>query len=84
MEAMAGIDTTERENAPFHYATRRLAFLVDDDRLYREIEHVEYQDMKTTFRVFYKKPVAGAMALRVRELNFKFPCWVTVKSSPMT
>ena len=60
----------------FEYARRRLAFLVDEDRLYKEIEHVEFQDMKTTFRVFYKKPVAGAMfTLReVRgELNFKFP-----------
>ena len=75
MDAMAGIDTTARELEAFEYARRRLAFLVDEDRLYKEIEHVEFQDMKTTFRVFYK-PVAGAMfTLReVRgELNFKFP-----------
>ena len=44
-----GIDTTAREWEAFEYARRRLdPFLVDEDRLYIEIEHVEFQDMKTT------------------------------------
>ena len=77
MKALAGIITTETESAVYGQAVRRLAFLVNDAYLFDQIDHVQVQDMKTTFRVFYKKPRLGIL-FNFREgpnseLRFSFP-----------
>lgn len=71
------IHTTEGEMRAFTYALRRLAFLVKDEKLFREIDHIGFQDHKTVFRVFYKKPHAGGLFTlkegRDGKLTFSFP-----------
>ncbi|MFG1423955.1 type I restriction endonuclease [Roseixanthobacter liquoris] len=75
------ITTTEIELKIFGWVKHRLAFLVNDEKLFKEIEHVSYQDFQGNFAVFYKKsrvgrmfdfyePKAGARDLRMK---FVFP-----------
>lgn len=59
LKADEGIVTTETELEVFHYAKRRLSFLVKDDVLFDEIANIEYRDYKGKFVVFYKKERAG-------------------------
>ncbi|MCW0181625.1 MAG: type I restriction enzyme HsdR N-terminal domain-containing protein [Zavarzinia sp.] len=71
------IETTEAEMAAYQYALRRLAFLVKDETEYAAISDIRYQDYKTTFRVFYKRPNAGGL-FNLKEnrdgtLTFDFP-----------
>lgn len=60
-----GVVTTETELRIYNHILRRLAFLVDDESLYHELDHVQYQDFRTTFTIYYKRPRAGMI------LNFK-------------
>jgi predicted type IV restriction endonuclease len=57
----SGIITTEDELEAFEYAKRRLAFMVDNDEEFAAINDILWQDYQTTFKVFYKKPKAGAL-----------------------
>jgi hypothetical protein len=43
------------------YAKRRLAFLVKEDKLFDEIENVEFRKYKGKFVVFYKRERAGRL-----------------------
>ncbi|MCW2316763.1 hypothetical protein M2322_002317 [Rhodoblastus acidophilus] len=45
----------------FNYVKRRLAFLVKDDRLFQEIDGVDYKNYKGKFVVFYKRVQAGRL-----------------------
>lgn len=56
-----GIVTTETELEVFHYVKRRLSFLVKDDKLFEEIDNIEYRDYKGKFVVFYKKERSGRL-----------------------
>ncbi|HTN13076.1 MAG TPA: type I restriction endonuclease [Acetobacteraceae bacterium] len=56
-----GIVTSEFELEVFHYAKRRLSFLVKDDSLFNEISNIEYRDYKGKFVVYYKKERAGRL-----------------------
>jgi hypothetical protein len=51
----SAIETTDRELYVFGYCQRRLAFLVQDQTLFREIEKVGYKDLSSKFVVFYDK-----------------------------
>ena len=55
------IETTDRELYVFGYCQRRLAFLVQDERLFREIERVGYKDLSSKFIVFYDKTRQGRL-----------------------
>ncbi|WP_439815466.1 type I restriction endonuclease [Zavarzinia sp. CC-PAN008] len=59
--ASEGIITTETEIKAYEYVRRRLAFLIKEEELYNEIEHISYVDLKTTFKVYYKRPNAGSL-----------------------
>jgi predicted type IV restriction endonuclease len=59
LKADDGIVTTATELEVFEFTKRRLSFLVKEDRLFEEIEKVEYRDYKGKFVVFYKKERAG-------------------------
>jgi predicted type IV restriction endonuclease len=59
LKADDGIVTTETELEVFQFAKRRLSFLVKEDRLFDEIDKIEYRDYKGKFVVFYKKERAG-------------------------
>lgn len=54
-----GIVTTETELEVFQFTKRRLSFLVKEDRLFDEIDKLDYRDYKGKFVVFYKKERAG-------------------------
>jgi len=73
----SGIVTTEDELAAFEYARKRLAFLVDSEDLFAAIEGVTWRDMKTTFKVFYKRQNAGSLfnytSRSSGEMTFTFP-----------
>ena len=56
-----GILTTETELAVFNHVQRRLAFLVDDQRLFERIADVQFVDFKTRFVVFYKQERKGRL-----------------------
>lgn len=56
-----GIVTTATELDVFAYVRRRLSFLVKDEALYDEIDHVLYHDYKGKFVVFYKKERSGRL-----------------------
>ncbi len=56
-----GLVTTAGELEVFHYAKRRLSFLVKEDHLFDEIENIEYRDYKGKFVVFYKKERSGRL-----------------------
>ena len=56
-----GIVTTETELAVFHYVKRRLSFLVKEDKLFDEIEKIEYRDNKGKFAVFFRKERSGRL-----------------------
>lgn len=60
-----GIVTTDTETAVYEYVRRRLAFLISDDTLFQAIDEIKYQDLKTTFKIFYRRPAAGIL------FNFK-------------
>lgn len=72
-----GIITTATEMMVYDYAMRRLAYLVDSDDLFDALSKVQYQDLKTTFKVFYNRPVAGVLFTFKEgpngELRFTFP-----------
>jgi hypothetical protein len=55
------IITTENERNIFDYCRRRLAFLIKDETLFREISNIEWRDYKTKFCVFYKKERTGSL-----------------------
>jgi len=81
----SGIVTTEDELAAFDYARKRLAFLVDSEEMFAAIEDIEWRDMKTTFKVFYKRQNAGSLfnytSRSSGEMTFLFPAledrWIT-------
>jgi len=57
----SAIETTDRELYVFGYCQRRLAFLVQDQTLFREIEKVGYKDLSSKFIVFYDKTRQGRL-----------------------
>ncbi len=57
----SAIETTDRELYVFGYCQRRLAFLVQDQTLFREIEKVGYKDLSSKFVVFYDKTKLGRL-----------------------
>jgi hypothetical protein len=59
--APSAIETTDRELYVFGYCQRRLAFLVQDNTLFREIEKVSYKDLTSKFVVFYDKTRQGRL-----------------------
>lgn len=72
-----GVITTDTEMRVFEHVTSRLAFLVDDERLYRKIQELAYTDFKTVFIVYYKQERKGRL-FNFREgadgeLRFDFP-----------
>lgn len=72
-----GIITTQTEQSVYDYTMRRLAYLVDNDELFDALSKVQYQDLKTTFKVYYNRPVAGVLFTFKEgpngELRFSFP-----------
>lgn len=80
-----GIVTTNTERAVYDWALRRLAFLVKDDNLFREIEKIEYRDYHSRFAVFYKQERAGRLftfneAKKSPIHRFEFPGSITVNT----
>jgi hypothetical protein len=57
----SAIKTTDRELYVFGYCQRRLAYLVQDNMLFREIEKVGYKDLTSKFIVFYDKTSKGRL-----------------------
>ena len=55
------IETTDRELYVFSYCRRRLAFLVNDNSLFREIDKVGYKDFATKFSVYYDRVRQGRL-----------------------
>jgi hypothetical protein len=55
------IVTTDIERAVFRYVQQRLAFLVKDEALYKEIENIDYRDYQGKFIVFYKRERKGRL-----------------------
>lgn len=55
------IVTTEAELKLFAWVKHRLAFLVRDDHLFREIDNIAYQDFQGSFAVFYKRIRTGRL-----------------------
>lgn len=53
--------TTEMEMAVFAYVKQRLAFLVRDEALFREIDHLGFRDYQGKFVVFYRRERKGRM-----------------------
>ena len=51
----------DRELYVFGYCQRRLAYLVQDKKLFREIEKVGYKDLTSKFAVFYDKTKLGRL-----------------------
>ena len=72
-----GIITTEDEIESFQYAKKRLAFMVETENQFNEIDNILYKDMKTIFKVFYKKPQIGILFNYYRKASgervFVFP-----------
>lgn len=60
-EPRSGIITTETELAVFEHAKNRLAFLVDDEQLFRKVQELTFVDKKTTFIVYYKQERKGRL-----------------------
>lgn len=55
------INTTEGELKVFAWVKHRLAFLVRDDLLFKEIDNIGYQDFQGSFAVYYKKIRTGRL-----------------------
>jgi predicted type IV restriction endonuclease len=55
------VETTDRELYVFGYCQRRLAYLVQDNKLFREIEKVGYKNLTSKFAVFYDKTKLGRL-----------------------
>ncbi|MBB4016790.1 hypothetical protein GGR16_001819 [Chelatococcus caeni] len=55
------IITTDSEIAIFNYTKQRLAFLVKDEKLFREIERINYKDYQGKFVVFYRRERKGRL-----------------------
>ena len=55
------VETTDRELYVFGYCQRRLAYLVQDSALFREIEKVSYKDLASKFIVFYDRTRQGRL-----------------------
>ena len=53
------IITTDEELYAYNYCKQRLAFLVDTDELYSNIDKIACKDFRTTFTVFYKRERTG-------------------------
>jgi hypothetical protein len=68
---------TESETLVFEYCGRRLAFLVKDEALFREIDNIKYAALKNTFIVYYKKRNQGRLfnfrVLSDNQFEFMFP-----------
>lgn len=62
-EARPGGDgvTRETEIKIFDHVKTRLAFLVDDDALFRAVQNLEWVDYKTRFAVYYKQERKGKL-----------------------
>jgi len=60
-EPRSGIITTETERAVFEHAKNRLAFLVDDEELFRKVQELTFVDKRTTFIVYYKQERKGRL-----------------------
>jgi predicted type IV restriction endonuclease len=56
-----GIITTQEELAFFDFVKRRLAFLVNDEALYSEIEKVDHRDYRGKFVIFYSRERKGRL-----------------------
>ncbi|MGD9617287.1 MAG: type I restriction endonuclease [Alphaproteobacteria bacterium] len=52
---------TEVELDVFAYMKRRLAFLVKDENIFREIDNIEYRDYQGKFVVFYRRERKGRL-----------------------
>jgi hypothetical protein len=59
--ASSTVETTDRELYVFGYCQQRLAYLVQDDALFREIEKVGYKDLTSKFIVFYDRTRQGRL-----------------------
>lgn len=57
----ARIVTTEKEMEIFYYTRRRLAFLLEDDAAFKEIDNIQFRDYVGKFVVFYKKERKGRL-----------------------
>ncbi|MGD1035831.1 MAG: type I restriction endonuclease [Roseiarcus sp.] len=55
------VAVTPLESEVFNYIKRRLAFLVEDDRLFNDIEFVDQRKYKGKFVVFYKRERLGRL-----------------------
>ncbi len=56
-----GIITTDTELMLFDYVKGRLAFLVDNNKLFRKIQELQFVDYKTIFSVYYKQERKGRL-----------------------
>ena len=56
-----GIITTDTELMLFDYVKGRLAFLVDNDELFRKARELQFVDHKTVFWVYYKQVLKGRL-----------------------
>ena len=55
------VATTEAELSVFAYAKKRLAFLVRDEALFREVDHLRFRDYQGKFVVFYRRERKGRL-----------------------
>lgn len=53
--------TSEAEISVFRWAQQRLAFLVDDDRLFVELAHLQFRDYQGKMVVFYRMERRGRL-----------------------
>ena len=58
---ISGIITTDTELMLFDYVKGRLAFLVDNDELFRKAQGLQFVDHKTVFWVYYKQVLKGKL-----------------------
>jgi len=56
-----GVITTETEMAIFDHVRTRLAFLVQDEALFKKLKDVQWVDFKTRFVVYYKQARKGRL-----------------------
>lgn len=56
-----GIVTTEKEMKLFMYIQNRLRFLVEDDKHYDAISHLQWKDYKGFFKIYYKVERKGLL-----------------------
>jgi len=82
IQAHSKTNLTEVELDVFSYVKRRLAFLVKEEKIFREINDIEYRDYQGKFVVFYRRERKGRLFDFIEGTNpkyrFSFPDGIEV------